>query len=60
MLKKILLVLAIIALAAISLKLIGSVFTLAFVLIRVAAGIGLVVLIVWLIQTQLASPRRGR
>jgi hypothetical protein len=58
MLKKILLVLAIIALAAISLKLIGSVFTLAFVLIRVAAGIGLVVLIVWLIQTQLTSPRR--
>jgi hypothetical protein len=58
MLKKILLVLAIIALAAISLKLIGSVFTLAFVLIRVAAGIGLVVLIVWLIKTQLSSPSR--
>ena len=58
MLKKILLVLAIIALAAISLKLIGSVFTLAFVLIRVAAGVGLVVLIVRLIKTQLSSPSR--
>lgn len=57
MLKKILLILAIIALAAISLKLIGSVFTLAFVLIRLAAGIGLIVLIVWLIQTQLTSPK---
>ena len=60
MLKKILLILAIVALAIISLKLIGSVFTLAFVLIRVAAGVGLVVLIVWLIKTQLRSPPRSR
>jgi uncharacterized membrane protein YdfJ with MMPL/SSD domain len=60
MLKKILLVLAIIALAAISLKLIGSVFTLAFVLIRLAAGIGLIVLIVWLIKTQFGSSPRSR
>ncbi|HEV7692533.1 MAG TPA: hypothetical protein VGO52_16980, partial [Hyphomonadaceae bacterium] len=60
MLKKILMILAIIALAAISLKLIGSVFTLAFVAIRVAAGVGLIVLIVWLIKTQLGSSPRSR
>jgi hypothetical protein len=60
MLKKILMILAIIALAAISLKLIGSVFTLAFVAIRVAAGIGLIVLIFWLIKTQLGSSPRSR
>jgi hypothetical protein len=58
MLKKILYVLAIIALAWIALGLIGSVFTLAWVAIRVAAGIGLIVLIVWLIRTQLTSPTR--
>ena len=57
MLKNILLVVAIIALAWIALGLIGSVFTLAFVAVRVAAGIGLIVLIVWLIKTQLSSPR---
>jgi hypothetical protein len=57
MLKKILLVVAIIALAWIALGLIGSAFSLIFVLIRLAAGIGLIVLIVWLIKTQLSSPR---
>ncbi len=57
MLKSILLVLAIIALAWISLGLLGSVFSLAVVLVRVAAGIGLIVLIIWLIRTQLSSPR---
>jgi hypothetical protein len=57
MLKSILLVLAIIALAWIALGLLGSVFSLAVVLVRVAAGVGLIVLIIWLIRTQLSSPR---
>jgi hypothetical protein len=58
MLKNILLVLAIIALAWVALGLLGSVFTLAWVAVRVAAGIGLIVLIVWLIRTQLTNPSR--
>ena len=57
MIKSILLVVAIIALAWIALGLLGSVFSLFYVLIRAAAGIGLIVLIVWLIRTQLTSPR---
>ena len=59
MLKKILLVVEIIALAWIALGLVGAVFKLGFVLVRLAAGIGLIVLIVWLIKTQLMSPGSG-
>jgi hypothetical protein len=59
MLKKILLVVAIIALAWIALGLVGTVFKLGFVLVRLAAGIGLIVLIVWLIKTQLTSSGSG-
>ena len=59
MIRSILLVLAIVALAWIALGLLGSVFSLFYVLIRVAAGVGLIVLIVWLIRTQLSS-RRSR
>jgi hypothetical protein len=57
MLKNILLVVGIIALAWLGLGLLGSVFKLAFVALRLAIGVGLVVLIVWLIKTNMRSPR---
>ena len=60
MLKKILYVLAIIALAIVALGVLGTALKLAFVLVRVAAGIGLIVLLVWLIKTQLSSSPRSR